>query len=355
MRLTPPATSPLPFTSHAVASHAVASHAVPFTSAPPVAVAAACLVAGSNLRCSSPPVALPPAPRRFSSSQVETVDDYDEYCHYVVGLVGLGLSKLFHASATEDLALDFLSNSMGLSFQVSKSHAIFSLEFRSSFCSFVCEALHFMLYEIKRLHIVGEVRLLVNHCLLGLPGVRKEELKRVLSHPQMVASEGARDTGAVASARAAEIYGLDVLAEHIQDNSDNVTWFLILARELMIPITDRLHKTSIVFTLEEGPGVLFKALACFSLRDINLSKKKTKNSFYTPLLLEFLLAVVYSLSSVAEATKYPNAANIWIFSIKFLVWTGHLDDRGWKPVYKEDCVHNAMTPKLYWKTSLEAE
>lgn len=36
-----------------------------------------------------------------------------------------------------------------------------------------------------RLHIVGEVQLLVNHCLLGLPGVRKEELKRVLSHPQV--------------------------------------------------------------------------------------------------------------------------------------------------------------------------
>lgn len=36
-----------------------------------------------------------------------------------------------------------------------------------------------------RLHIVGEVQLVVNHCLLGLPGVKKEELKRVLSHPQV--------------------------------------------------------------------------------------------------------------------------------------------------------------------------
>lgn len=36
-----------------------------------------------------------------------------------------------------------------------------------------------------RLHIVGEVQLIVNHCLLGVPGVRKEELKRVLSHPQV--------------------------------------------------------------------------------------------------------------------------------------------------------------------------
>lgn len=39
-----------------------------------------------------------------------------------------------------------------------------------------------------RLHIVGEVQLVVNHCLLGLPGVRKEELKRVVSHPQVIFS-----------------------------------------------------------------------------------------------------------------------------------------------------------------------
>ncbi|GFP79053.1 arogenate dehydratase/prephenate dehydratase 1 chloroplastic [Phtheirospermum japonicum] len=114
-----------------------------------------------------------------------------------------------------------------------------------------------------RLHIVGEVRLVVNHCLLGLRGVRKGELKRVLSHPQttlnelgvtrvtaddtahaaqIVASEGVRETGAVASARAAEIYGLDVLSERIQDDSDNITRFLILAREPIIPGTDKPYK-----------------------------------------------------------------------------------------------------------------
>ena len=54
--------------------------------------------------------------------QVETVDDYDEYCHYVAGLVGLGLSKLFHASGTEELASDSLSNSMGLFLQVILGH-----------------------------------------------------------------------------------------------------------------------------------------------------------------------------------------------------------------------------------------
>ncbi|KAK4284784.1 hypothetical protein QN277_001567 [Acacia crassicarpa] len=54
---------------------------------------------------------------KFICKEVETVDDYDEYCHYVAGLVGLGLSKLFHASGSEDLAPDYLSNSMGLFLQ----------------------------------------------------------------------------------------------------------------------------------------------------------------------------------------------------------------------------------------------
>lgn len=54
----------------------------------------------------------------LSIVQVESIDDYDEYCYYVAGLVGLGLSKLFYASGTEDLAPDSLSNSMGLFLQV---------------------------------------------------------------------------------------------------------------------------------------------------------------------------------------------------------------------------------------------
>ncbi|KAL6197638.1 hypothetical protein ACLB2K_033244 [Fragaria x ananassa] len=161
-----------------------------------------------------------------------------------------------------------------------------------------------------RLHIVGEVQLLVNHCLLGLPGVEKEELKCVLSHPQalaqcemtlsslgivrvntddtalaaqMVASTGVRDTGAVASSRAAEIYGLQILSDKIQDDDDNITRFLILAREPIIPGTERQYKTSVVFTLEEGPGVLFKALAVFALRGINLTKIESRPQKQRPL------------------------------------------------------------------------
>ncbi|KAK4761317.1 hypothetical protein SAY87_006210 [Trapa incisa] len=54
---------------------------------------------------------------KFICKEVETIKDYDEYCHYVAGLVGLGLSKLFYASSLEDLASDSLSNSMGLFLQ----------------------------------------------------------------------------------------------------------------------------------------------------------------------------------------------------------------------------------------------
>ncbi|XP_027331436.1 arogenate dehydratase/prephenate dehydratase 1, chloroplastic [Abrus precatorius] len=161
-----------------------------------------------------------------------------------------------------------------------------------------------------RLHIVGEVQLRANHCLLGLPGARKEELKGVVSHPQAlaqcetilsdlgvvkigahdtaaaaqrVASNGVRETGAIASSRAAKIYGLDILAERIQDDDEVITRFLVLAREPIIPGTDRPHTTSIVFSLEEGPGVLFKALAVFAMRNINLKKIESRPLKQRPL------------------------------------------------------------------------
>ncbi|CAL5389149.1 unnamed protein product [Camellia sinensis] len=154
-----------------------------------------------------------------------------------------------------------------------------------------------------RLHIVGEVKLAIRHCLLANHGVKVEDLKRVLSHPQalaqcentltrlgmvreavddtagaakFVAFQKLKDTGAVASSTAASIYDMDILAQDIQDDSDNVTRFLMLAREPIIPGTDRPFKTSIVFSLEEGPGMLFKALAVFAMREINLTKIESR-------------------------------------------------------------------------------
>lgn len=156
-----------------------------------------------------------------------------------------------------------------------------------------------------RLHIVGEVQLPVHHCLLALPGVRKEFLTRVISHPQalsqceltltklglnvareavddtagaaeFIAANNLLDTAAIASARAADLYGLDIIADGIQDDSSNVTRFVMLAREPIIPRTDRPFKTSIVFAHEKGTSVLFKVLSAFAFRNISLTKIESR-------------------------------------------------------------------------------
>ncbi|KAK4387873.1 Arogenate dehydratase/prephenate dehydratase 1, chloroplastic [Sesamum angolense] len=130
-----------------------------------------------------------------------------------------------------------------------------------------------------RVHIVGETHLIVNHCLLALPGVAMDQLTSVFSHPQalvqcemslrklgvtaipadntalaaqIVASHGVRENGAIASTRAAQIYGLHILAKNFQDHSHNVTRFLKLARKPIVPTDETGYKTSIVFSLRGG-------------------------------------------------------------------------------------------------------
>ncbi|XP_047069084.1 arogenate dehydratase/prephenate dehydratase 6, chloroplastic-like [Lolium rigidum] len=164
-----------------------------------------------------------------------------------------------------------------------------------------------------RLHIVGEVQLPVHHCLLALPGVRKEDITRVISHPQAlaqcehtltrmglnaareafddtagaaecIAANGLRDTAAIASSRAAELYGMEVLADGIQDDCGNVTRFVMLAREPIVPRMDRPFKTSIVFAHDkEGTSMLFKVLSAFAFRDISLTKIESRP--YRPIRL----------------------------------------------------------------------
>ncbi|KAK4416855.1 Arogenate dehydratase/prephenate dehydratase 1, chloroplastic [Sesamum alatum] len=191
-----------------------------------------------------------------------------------------------------------------------------------------------------RVHIVGEIHLIVHHCLLALPVVAMEELKSVFSHPQalvqcemslnklgvtaipaantalaaqFVASHGVRENGAIASARAAEIYGLHILARNFQDQSHNVTRFLKLARKPIVTTKDAGYKTSIVFSLRGGPGELHKALSVFALSGINLSKIESRpqekhaasvvngfrdvNNMNMQGLYGFLAAIPWTLSS----------------------------------------------------------
>ena len=92
----------------------------------------------------------------------------------------------------------------------------------------------------------------------------------------MIAEQGLERCAAVASSRAGELYGLEVLDRDIQDNKDNVTRFVKLAREPAVVKPGVPCKTSVVFALEEGPGQLFKALSVFAMRDIDLTKIESR-------------------------------------------------------------------------------
>jgi prephenate dehydratase len=152
------------------------------------------------------------------------------------------------------------------------------------------------------LPIVAETELQVVHHLVALPGTELAQIRRVCSHPQALAQcesflrslpnveivatydtagsarlirdQSLRDTAAVASARAAEIFGLTVVQSAIQDYRDNITRFLLIARDPQ-PLAPP-DKTSLVFALPNAPGALFKALSVFALRDIDLTKLESR-------------------------------------------------------------------------------
>lgn len=155
------------------------------------------------------------------------------------------------------------------------------------------------------LHIVGEYHHRVSHCLLALPGVKLEDIRRVHSHPQalaqceekinklglervaeadtagsarIVAERKDRQASAIASSRAAQVYGLDILANKLEDNPANYTRFLALAQNPGKTDDPEAgdYKTSIVFSLDNKPGVLFKALSVFALREIDLTKIESR-------------------------------------------------------------------------------
>jgi chorismate mutase/prephenate dehydratase len=153
------------------------------------------------------------------------------------------------------------------------------------------------------LNIFGEIHLRISHCLMALPGETLDGIKVIYSHPQALAQceeflrklkaeiipiydtagsakkikeAGLKGSAAVASKRAAKIYGLEILAEAIETNPNNYTRFFVISKKKAEPSPK--SKTSLVFSTKNIPGSLYACLGAFATRNINLTKLESRPS-----------------------------------------------------------------------------
>jgi prephenate dehydratase/chorismate mutase/prephenate dehydratase len=167
------------------------------------------------------------------------------------------------------------------------------------------------------LRVYGEVILRVEHHLLSVEGATLEGIREVWSHPQAIdqcrrflESLGAnvvpmwntaaaakrlaevRDArvAVIASRRAAEIYGLRILASNVEDDSNNYTRFFVLSKESRPPTGDDL--TSIIFSTRHEPGALYRCLEPFAERRINLTKIESRPVRSRPWEYNFYVDIV---------------------------------------------------------------
>jgi len=178
------------------------------------------------------------------------------------------------------------------------------------------------------LHIVDEAFVRVHINLLGLPGTQLGDIKQAMSHTvllgqcreflrkhdlklvtgadtagsaKIVAERGDRSLSALASELAGEIYGLDVLARHIEDKSNNTTRFLVMSRtpDMTRRGNDGMM-TSFVFRVRNIPAALYKAMGGFATNGVNMTK-----------LESYMVDGVFSATQFyADIEGHPDDANV---------------------------------------------
>ena len=157
------------------------------------------------------------------------------------------------------------------------------------------------LLQANRLHIVQSASLAIEHRLMAVPGTRLDQIRTVVSHPQAlsqcqdhirrqgwqirestntahaaasVAASGDSSLAAIASAEAARIHGLDILADEINDSAHNQTRFIVISRDLVIsPEADRV---SLILSTPHQSGSLASTLSIFGDRGVNLLKIQSR-------------------------------------------------------------------------------
>jgi len=149
------------------------------------------------------------------------------------------------------------------------------------------------------LHIVAEHFFPIRHQLLGRKGARLEDIRLVRSHAmalgqvrgllarpglraeiagdtagaaRRLAESGRMDEAVIASSKAAEIYGLDILQSNVEDAGHNTTRFLVMARQPIEPARPKPLITTFVFQVRNIPAALYKALGGFATNSVNMTK-----------------------------------------------------------------------------------
>lgn len=189
--------------------------------------------------------------------------------------------------------------------------------------------IHHLLPE-SRLHIVGEYFMPIRFQLMVLPGVSKDEIRTVHSHihalgqcrrivrmngwkpviagdtagaAKLVAEMGDRSMAALAPRLASELYGLQIIAENVEDAESNVTRFVVLAREPDIPARtkpDEVIVTTFVFNVRNIPAALYKGLGGFATNGINMTKLESYQ----------IGGKFYATQFYADIEGHPDDANV---------------------------------------------
>ncbi|HLY99803.1 MAG TPA: prephenate dehydratase [Candidatus Angelobacter sp.] len=161
---------------------------------------------------------------------------------------------------------------------------------------------HLDLLLERDVFVQREFRLRIEHCLIAAPGTEIDDIRQVISHPvaldqcrnffrkrkkihplafydtagavKHVLENKLNDVAAIAGRQAAEEYNGTVLLSGLEDNKQNFTRFFLTGKAKKV--ASEADKTSVVFSLKNEPGALFKALSVFALRELDMCKIESR-------------------------------------------------------------------------------
>lgn len=200
------------------------------------------------------------------------------------------------------------------------------------------------------LHIIGEYFMPIRFQLMVLPGVTKNDIKSVHSHvhalgqcrnivrqnnwkpvvagdtagaARQVSEMGDKSMAALAPRLAAELYGLEILAENVEDHESNITRFVILSRDELVQSRksdDETWVTTFVFRVRNLPAALYKCMGGFATNGVNMTKLESYQIGGTFIATQFYadiqghpddLSVQRALSELEYFSEYVNILGVY--------------------------------------------